>query len=145
MCALFPLSHSIDVTAAKGGAGRVLAQVLQVRRFTKEICSDEFRTALFRPTSAHTFTLTCIQTMICKLSRFFCRLGTLSRSPLVTYSVSNLTQAKNRSHAEAQLTLYQPVHTQGIKYIKRSRYFQKVVQASNWRGNHRTELTRSTV
>lgn len=90
---------------------------------TKEICSNKFRT-VFCPMSAHTFTLTCIQTMICKLSRFSPTWHP-SRSPLVTYSVSNCTQAKNRSHAEAQLTLYQPVHNKGIKYIKRSCYFKR--------------------
>lgn len=52
------------------------------------------------PMSQHTFTLTCIQTMTCKLGRFS-HFGTLLRSPLVTYFVSNCTQAKNRSHAEA--------------------------------------------
>lgn len=48
-----------------------------------------------------------------------------SRSPLVTYFVSNCTQAKNRSHAEAQHTSHQPVHIKGIKYIKRSCVFKR--------------------
>lgn len=61
------------------------------------------------PMSAHALTLTCIQTNVCKLGRFLSTLHP-SRSPLVTYSVSNCTQAKNRSHAEAQHTLHQPVH-----------------------------------
>lgn len=55
----------------------------------------------FHCLSAHTFTLACIQTMICKLSRFLPTWHP-SRSPLVTYSVSNCTQVKNGSHAEAQ-------------------------------------------
>lgn len=76
----------------------------------KQSAAKTFRpVVMFHPTSAHTFTRTCTQTMICKRSRFL-PVWHPTRSLLVTYSVSNSTQAKNRSHAEAQHTMHQPVH-----------------------------------
>jgi len=116
---------ALDMTVTRGRAGYNLLKLLEFYESSQKICSNKFRTlSHFIPClHTHTYTLTCTQTMICKLSTF-CQLGTLLDPPIGDYTVSNCTQAKNRSHAEARHTLHQPVHIRA-SYISRDHVILK--------------------
>lgn len=104
---------ALDVTRTEWGTcHNVFSKFKESKQ--KTICSNKFRTHISLLVCTHI--QTCMHTNHDLQTEWVLPSWHPSRSPLVTYSVSNCTQVKNGSHAEAQHTLQQPVHRGASSY-----------------------------